>query len=368
MGFDVKVPELLGEATEAVVATWFKKPGDIVETDELLCELETDKVTIEVPAPEKGVLEAIVAPEGTTVAEGELIAMIVQPKPILPQTSDIPLTATFPSANYDRTLLVTIDDAQTALEALRTRVQALLSNPTLLVEDATDLVYRARGHFLAVFMDTSAWSYFIEASGIEVDDQNQVTHLNLRLVDMALARMIHLLDRTPMAEPIEVPAPVVAPPVPKGETPPSNRVFIVHGHEEAILHKVCRALEKLKLEPVVLNEQPDRGLTIIEKFERETDVGFAVVLMTADDLGEAQGPARAGTLNARARQNVVLELGYFMAKLGRSRVCVLKDPEVETPSDILGIIYTPLDARGSWRYELADELKAAGYAVDLNDL
>ncbi|MBM2575114.1 2-oxoglutarate dehydrogenase complex dihydrolipoyllysine-residue succinyltransferase [Jannaschia sp. Os4] len=76
MAIDVKVPTLGESVTEATVATWFKKPGDAVATDEMLCELETDKVTVEVPSPATGTLGEIVAAEGKTVGVDALLATI----------------------------------------------------------------------------------------------------------------------------------------------------------------------------------------------------------------------------------------------------------------------------------------------------
>ena len=112
---------------------------------------------------------------------------------------------------------------------------------------------------------------------------------------------------------------------------------------------------------------PNQGKTIIEKFEQNADVGFAIVLMTADDLGRSK-EAEIGHEELRARQNVVLELGYFFASLRRDRVFVLKEKDVSEPSDILGIVYEPADAGGKWRFTLAKELKDAGYEIDANIL
>ena len=78
MATEVRVPALGESVTEATVATWFKKPGDAVAADEMLCELETDKVTVEVPAPAAGTLGEIVAPEGATVGPNALLATIVE--------------------------------------------------------------------------------------------------------------------------------------------------------------------------------------------------------------------------------------------------------------------------------------------------
>ena len=76
MTTDVRVPALGESVTEATIATWFKKPGDSVEADEMLCELETDKVSVEVPAPAAGVLAEILAEEGTTVDAKARLAII----------------------------------------------------------------------------------------------------------------------------------------------------------------------------------------------------------------------------------------------------------------------------------------------------
>lgn len=144
----------------------------------------------------------------------------------------------------------------------------------------------------------------------------------------------------------------------------SSRVFIVHGHDEAAREMVARYLQQAGLQPVILHEQPNKGMTIIEKIEANGAVGFAVVLLTPDDEGCAKG----GHTRPRARQNVVLELGYFVARLGRDRVCALLRGDVEIPSDFTGVVWTPMDSGGAWKQALARELKAAGYNVDLNSL
>jgi predicted nucleotide-binding protein len=146
--------------------------------------------------------------------------------------------------------------------------------------------------------------------------------------------------------------------------PSSRRVFIVHGHDDGIKETVARFLSKLDLEPVILHEQPNQGRTIIEKFENYSDVAFAVVLFTPDDIGHAAG--KEADAKPRARQNVVLELGFFMAALDRSHVCVLYKGGVEIPSDYSGVLYEELDSKGMWRFRLAAEIKAAGIDVDLN--
>lgn len=148
--------------------------------------------------------------------------------------------------------------------------------------------------------------------------------------------------------------------------PADNAVFLVHGHSDLIREMTARAIEKVGLTAIILNEQVNRSDTIIEKLERYANVHFAVVLMTADDVGgkKSQTPA----LQDRARQNVILELGYFMGKIGRKQVCVLYEKGVELPSDYYGVVYIEIDDRGAWRYALGKELKEAGLQVDLNRL
>ena len=157
----------------------------------------------------------------------------------------------------------------------------------------------------------------------------------------------------------EAPAPAQAivhtPPAESG--PLKREVFLVHGHDEGTKQEVARALERLGLKPIILHEQPDAGRVILEKFEAHADVGYAVVLLTPDDeCGDKR----------RARQNVILELGYFLGKLGRRRVSVIYEEGVEIPSDYQGVLYTPLDPGTAWRFKLAREMKAAGLDIDLN--
>ena len=148
-------------------------------------------------------------------------------------------------------------------------------------------------------------------------------------------------------------------------TPQGTKVFVVHGHDGDVKYQAVEFLEKITGErPVVLHEQPDSGRTIIEKFEdHASEAGFAVVLLTADDVGRARDET---TLNPRARQNVVLELGFFIGRLGRGRVVALHEAGVELPSDLSGVLYKPL--AGNWHTALAGELRAAKIEVDLGKL
>lgn len=149
------------------------------------------------------------------------------------------------------------------------------------------------------------------------------------------------------------------------ELPKNNSVFIVHGQDEATKHTVARYLEKLGVHPVILQEQINRGMSLIEKFEDyAARAGFAVILMTPDDFGYAV--ANEAQKKHRARQNVVLELGYFFAKLGREKTIVLIKGDIELPSDVMGIVYEIMDNGEGWKLKLARELREAGFDVDMN--
>jgi len=160
--------------------------------------------------------------------------------------------------------------------------------------------------------------------------------------------------------------------IPHGPTTPAliapphvtRKVFVVHGHDEAAKQSVARYLEKLELEAIILHEEPNKGRTLIEKFEEHSDVGFAVVLLTPDDVGYPKDDPKKAM--PRARQNVIFELGYFVGHLKRSRVCALHRPGVEILSDYEGVVYIPFDEGGAWQLLLAREIKAAGMDINLN--
>ncbi len=166
---------------------------------------------------------------------------------------------------------------------------------------------------------------------------------------------------------VAVPMPVMVTHWPMAEEEPMTQetpktIFLVHGHDNGLRHEVARFLERItSLQVVILHEQPDRSQTIIEKFERHAaEASCAVVLLTPDDAVMADGKVR----EHRARQNVVLELGYFMGALGRDRVCALYKEGVALPSDYAGVLYTKVNGAGAWKLKLATELEASGVAVD----
>ena len=141
----------------------------------------------------------------------------------------------------------------------------------------------------------------------------------------------------------------------------SRRVFVVHGHDEGAREMVARFLDQLGFQPIILHEQANQGRSVMGKVEAHGDVDFAVVLLTPDDVGCAQG----GTPEPRVRQNVLLELGYFLGRLGRDKVCALKRGSVEIPSDFAGVVWESMDGNG-WKQALGRELEAAGHEIDWN--
>lgn len=150
-----------------------------------------------------------------------------------------------------------------------------------------------------------------------------------------------------------------------------KRIFLVHGHDALRREQVARIILRVcGADPIILAEQPGQSRTIIEKFEDHArEASYAVVLMTSDDEGRArQRPrpelngswkkpkAKSLPLKPRARQNVLIELGYFMGRLGRARVCALHDPDIEMPSDHAGVEFIKLDAASSWESKLTKEV------------
>lgn len=146
-----------------------------------------------------------------------------------------------------------------------------------------------------------------------------------------------------------------------GDPTDHSRVFIVHGHDDASRETVARFIAIMGLQPIILHEQATRGMTIPEKLAANANVGFAVVLLTPDDVGRNR---EEWELRERARQNVILELGYFLGRIGRERVCALLKGNIEIPTDYLNVGYIRFDDGGGRRQQLARELEGAGYDID----
>ena len=147
----------------------------------------------------------------------------------------------------------------------------------------------------------------------------------------------------------------------------SNKIFVVHGHDNEMKLDVAQTLQKLDLDPILLHEQPNRGRTIIEKITDYAHVSFAVVLLSPDDLAYPEEKT-SDEAKYRARQNVIFELGYFLGRLGRQNVIAIyrKKKDFEIPNDYNGVLW--IEYKNGWYFELIRELQACNFDVDANKL
>ncbi len=170
--------------------------------------------------------------------------------------------------------------------------------------------------------------------------------------------------------PDEVPSRGIARADEQRTSPPTrvHRVFVVYGHDTTARNELELILRRVQVQPIILQNIPGVGETLIEKLESLTDADFACVLLTPDDIGASASTPE--TLRPRARQNVVLELGMVLSRLGRRRVAILvKGDELEKPSDIDGLIYIPFKEHvGEEANALGAALASAGFNIDIRDL
>lgn len=249
--------------------------------------------------------------------------------------------------NSERELQQAIEDCKTWSQNNEELLSKLFDTPSTAKE------YGAFSHYTRISLDTSKpdkakhkhVQFMINIEAYRVWVGNHINHLNNILTQYGINVM----------------------PLDTSEQILGDKIFIVHGHDEAAKHKIARFVESLGLTPIILDEQPSKGQTIIDKFEEHADeAGFAIVLLTADDVGAPKD--NKNEFKPRARQNVILELGYFMHGLSRKRVCVLHEESVELPSDIHGIVYVSLDSGDGWKLKLGKELQVVGYSVDMNKI
>lgn len=145
----------------------------------------------------------------------------------------------------------------------------------------------------------------------------------------------------------------------------NRKIFVVYGHDRTARAQLELLLRRWGLDPIILDQQASGGQTIIEKLEEYgSDVGYAIILATPDDDGKAKSEEK---YKSRVRQNVVLEMGMFLAKLGRERVAILlkETADFEKPSDIQGLVYIPFrDQVEDASISLIRELNQQGYKID----
>jgi predicted nucleotide-binding protein len=145
---------------------------------------------------------------------------------------------------------------------------------------------------------------------------------------------------------------------------PGGHILLIHGRDEATKKTVSEFIEKLGLRASILHEQPNEGRSIIEKFGEPSNIDFAIILFTPDDIATPRNKPKER--QTRVSQNVIFEFGFVLGKLGQGRVCVLYKEGVEIPSDYSGVMTIPMDPRGGWRLLVAKEIKQAGIEIDLN--
>ena len=143
-----------------------------------------------------------------------------------------------------------------------------------------------------------------------------------------------------------------------------QKIFVAYGHDEDAKNAVALLIKNLGLRDVVFDEQPNVGHAVIDHFERHANVGFAIALLTPDDVGGLKD--KPDDVKPRARQNVIFEFGYFIGKLGRQCVCALYKEGVELPSQYPDVLYLLMDQDGRWKYQLAKQIQNAGLNADLN--
>ena len=144
-------------------------------------------------------------------------------------------------------------------------------------------------------------------------------------------------------------------------------VFIVHGHDHETRDDVSKFVSNWGLTATILDKQPNKGRTIIEKFEDCADeASFAIVLLTPDDVGASVKDK--AHLKYRTRQNVIFELGYFFGSIGRKGVCILYKGNLELPSDMQGVVYVRMDDNGEWKQTIVREMESAGILIDGNKI
>jgi predicted nucleotide-binding protein len=246
---------------------------------------------------------------------------------------------------FDVSKITTGDDPE--IQALQSRIRSTLAS--IYGEDSAEYARLEQ----ACYLDSTSYMLYLNSRGGPGIGEIR------KGVDDGRKRSIALLqgEVDTLKEDISFATPPATVPVPAALAP-SDEIFIVHGRDSPAKTEVARLVERAGLKAVILHEHPNQGRTIIEKFEDHgAAAGFAVVVLTPDDVGGLD----KDNLRPRARQNVIGEMFWFAAKLGRHRVCALKKTDLEMPSDFAGIGYTDMDDRGAWKAELLRELQAAGY-------
>lgn len=192
----------------------------------------------------------------------------------------------------------------------------------------------------------------------------QIGHAQVNATERSLAELkMYLRGKGPTTKVAEVNAVASKSGIDVKETPATQQVFISHGRDDYAKGAVERFIYDVGLKPIVLEDEPNVGMTVIEKYEKHAAAAYGIAILSPDDVGCLKDHA-PDALMARARQNVIFELGYMFARIGRNRVAVLlPDLSVEKPSNIEGIVWIAFDSGGGWKPKLRKELLAAGFQL-----
>ena len=240
-----------------------------------------------------------------------------------------------------------------SIDQLISRLEEKLSEIELEdVEEAEHLRYRAGRLASRLFGDDSPLA--VEIRSVTFVDDGSILGYAFRA---GMAKLRRALEIMKDENALNVVAPMLPTFDPVTSQPAPNSVFVVHGHDLISRTSLENMLRKNGLQPIILDDRASLGATIIEKFEANSNVRYAVAILSADDIGCAKTD---GHPKPRARQNVLFELGYFFARLGRAKVTALLTEDIEAPSDIHGVVWIKMDAAGLWEQRLLRELDAAG--------
>lgn len=202
-----------------------------------------------------------------------------------------------------------------------------------------------------------------QSLGAQIAELHNDINKKIHRIDSILDR----LELIPIAQSVAIPA-YGSNSITEHSRHMTKKVFVVHGRDEIAKTNLEVFLLENGLEPVVLHRQADEGMTIIEKFEKHSDVGYAFILLTPDEIAylahDDAKPDGERNKEFRARPNVIFEFGYFVAKLGRPRVCCLYTGNVSIPSDLSGLVYKRYDKTiEEVAYPILKDLRASGYSV-----
>ena len=272
-------------------------------------------------------------------------------------------------------LSVSREEAERVLEETITRGQRILDDAESIRDEPTFEAWAREATNWRRFAITALQS-ISEGDALEQELRTTGATARVAVVGGPRPSVAELLDRRRRTHELEINIlrsvverlPLMPAPIDKArasDPPIGNDVFVVHGRRQESAELVARLAERLGFNAIILDEQANEGGTLIEKVERNSEsVGFAVVLMLADDWGRGPDEADWPASPNRARQNVILELGYFIGKLGRSRVAVLIEDGVEKPSDFHGVAHISFD--DDWKIRLLREMKVVFPDLDAN--